>query len=392
MKLYYLFCNGSRGDCEPAVSLAQYMIVKGNRVRIYSNQKNKKFLEKSEIDHNIILKNYIFRQPEEVTSLEYYDEFKNSIIYHIDLINSIDEKPDVVIGMGDQLGKFLAEKFSVPYYQLVLQYYQTPNYASNTSFVENILETLEKWYRQLFSKNELNYFNNIRKDLGLKEIHDFNEYIFENENVIIANSMILSNFNYIKHEKVFISCNINLYKPLDNNIEQVEGLSEFLSKDTNYIYLNLGSMSQNLDNELISLYLKAFKNLNCRVIIGCNKKELPKNNNFFYCDSINQHQLFPKMKLIIQCGGLGTVFKAAYHGIPQLIIPKNFEEPFWGEKIKELGIGESISFYELSSEKLKNSVNRILNSKNIYYNCELLSNYIDINGAKNIYDFICNSI
>ena len=151
-------------------------------------------------------------------------------------------------------------------------------------------------------------------------------------------------------------------------------------------------MSQNLDNELISLYLKAFKNLNCRVIIGCNKKELPKNNNFFYCDSINQHQLFPKMKLIIQCGGLGTVFKAAYHGIPQLIIPKNFEEPFWGEKIKELGIGESISFYELSSEKLKNSVNRILNSKNIYYNCELLSNYIDINGAKNIYDFICNSI
>ena len=172
------------------------------------------------------------------------------------MINSIDEKPDVVIGMGDQLGKFLAEKFSVPYYQLVLQYYQTPNYASNTSFVENILETLEKWYRQLFSKNELNYFNNIRKDLGLKEIHDFNEYIFENENVIIANSMILSNFNYIKHEKVFISGNINLYKPLDNNIEQVEGLSEFLSKDTNYIYLNLGSMSQNLDNELISLYLK----------------------------------------------------------------------------------------------------------------------------------------
>ena len=100
MKLYYLFCNGSRGDCEPAVSLAQYMIVKGNRVRIYSNQKNKKFLEKSEIDHNIILKNYIFRQPEEVTSLEYYDEFKNSIIYHIDLINSIDEKPDVEVAQN----------------------------------------------------------------------------------------------------------------------------------------------------------------------------------------------------------------------------------------------------------------------------------------------------
>ena len=55
MKLFYLFCNGSRGDCEPAVSLAQYMIEKGNKVRIYSNTRNRKFLEKSGIEHQIIL-------------------------------------------------------------------------------------------------------------------------------------------------------------------------------------------------------------------------------------------------------------------------------------------------------------------------------------------------
>ena len=40
MKLYYLFCNGSRGDCEPAICLSQYLIKQGHRTIIFSNEKN----------------------------------------------------------------------------------------------------------------------------------------------------------------------------------------------------------------------------------------------------------------------------------------------------------------------------------------------------------------
>ena len=200
--------------------------------------------------------------------------------------------------------------------------------------------------------------------------------------------MILSNFNYIKHDKVFVSGNINLHKPLDNGIEQIEGLTKFLSEDTKYIYLNLGSMSQNINNELIYIYFKAFENIDCKVIIGCNREDQPTNKKFFYCSSVNHHQLFPKMSLIIQCGGLGTVFKAAYYGVPQLIIPKNFEEPFWAEKIKELGIGSSINFSDLNSENLGNSVRDILKSPRLYHNAKVVSKSIDINGVKNIYDIL----
>ena len=391
MKLYYLFCNGSRGDCEPAISLAQYIISKGDRAFIYSNEKNKKLLEKSGIGHRLILKNYIVRQPEDVSTLEYYEEFKSSIIYHIDLINNIDEKPDFVIGMGDQMGKFLAEKFSVPYYHIVLQYYHVPSCASNKSYSELILEYLEKVYRQFYSKVELEYFNDIRKKLNLDLIDDFNDYIHENKNTIVANSLILSNFEYIKHDKVFISGNINLQKPLDNNIEDIDGLSKFLSKNTNYIYLNLGSMSQNLSNSLFYTYLKAFEEIDCRVIVGCNRENSLSNDKFYYCSSVNQHQLFPKMKLIIQCGGLGTVFKAAYHGIPQLMIPKNFEEPFWADKVRELGIGSSINFNNLNYDNLKDEVKKILNNDTIYHNAKIVSKSIDINGVENIYNLICKT-
>ncbi len=392
MKKYYLFCNGSRGDCEPAISLAQYMIKNGDNVCIFANTKNKSLLERSKINHKIIFNNSITKQPEEVSALGYYNEFKNTLIQYIDNINLINEKPDCIIGMGDQLGKFLAEKFKVPYFQIVLQYFHVPSSASSKSYLEIFLETLERFYRKLVSKNEINYFNNIRLQLELEPINDFCDYICNNENVygktIVANSMILSNFNYIKHDKVFLSGNINLTEPLDKSIIEIIGLNEFLKDKTKYIYLNLGSMSQLVDGDLFRLYENAFKNIDCKVIIGCNRTIQPTNKQFFFCSSVNQHELFPKMDLIIQCGGLGTVFKAAYYGIPQLIIPKNFEEPFWAEKFKELGCGDSIPFKSLNHQKLNEKVINLLTNKQIKLNAKIISKSIDINGVENIYKYI----
>ena len=59
MKLVYIFCNGSRGDCEPGICLAQHMIKNGYSVRIYCNDGNESLLKKSGIDYVISFKNYI---------------------------------------------------------------------------------------------------------------------------------------------------------------------------------------------------------------------------------------------------------------------------------------------------------------------------------------------
>ena len=84
MKKYYLFCNGSRGDCEPAICIAQYLKNNGDQVKIYANSKNEKLLKRTKIDFSIIFRNYIDKQPEEVSPLTYYHEFKDNVIYHLD--------------------------------------------------------------------------------------------------------------------------------------------------------------------------------------------------------------------------------------------------------------------------------------------------------------------
>ena len=130
----YIFCNGSRGDCEPGICLANNLIKNNNKVIIFGNSYNKYLLEKANIPYKIIIKNYIKKQPEKVTILEYYCEFKNSIIQQIDEINKIDKIPDIIFGMGHQLGKFLAEKFNKPYY-LYLQYSQVNQSKKERFFV-----------------------------------------------------------------------------------------------------------------------------------------------------------------------------------------------------------------------------------------------------------------
>ena len=39
---------------------------------------------------------------------------------------------------------------------------------------------------------------------------------------------------------------------------------------------------------------KLLKDIDCKVIISCNRKNKPLNTQFYFCKSINQHELFKK--------------------------------------------------------------------------------------------------
>ena len=49
---------------------------------------------------------------------------------------------------------------------------------------------------------------------------------------------------------------------------------------------------------------------------------------------------YSKIKIVIHCGGIGVAFKAAYHAVPQIIIPKILKNRF-GQKIFRIGCGSN---------------------------------------------------
>lgn len=54
---------------------------------------------------------------------------------------------------------------------------------------------------------------------------------------------------------------------------------------------------------------------------------------------VNHHALFPRVAAVIHHGGAGTTTAAALAGAPQVVIPQVYDQHYWAERIRQLGIG-----------------------------------------------------
>lgn len=59
----------------------------------------------------------------------------------------------------------------------------------------------------------------------------------------------------------------------------------------------------------------------------------------FIIDEINQQALFPRVAAVVHHGGAGTTTAAARAGSPQFIVPQIADQPYWGSRVRDLGIG-----------------------------------------------------
>jgi len=70
---------------------------------------------------------------------------------------------------------------------------------------------------------------------------------------------------------------------------------------------------------------------------GIGKTDLPK--NVFLLKYAPHTWLFPRMAAVIHHGGAGTTAAAMRAGVPSIIIPILADQPYWGQRVYELGIG-----------------------------------------------------
>ena len=63
------------------------------------------------------------------------------------------------------------------------------------------------------------------------------------------------------------------------------------------------------------------------------------------------------MKILIHHGGAGTTATGLRAGKPTIIIPHNADQPAWGKKVFELGVGSKpIKKSNLTADKLANAI------------------------------------
>jgi sterol 3beta-glucosyltransferase len=133
-------------------------------------------------------------------------------------------------------------------------------------------------------------------------------------------------------------------------------LQEVLQAGDPPVYVGFGSMSDRKPGETADLVVQALARAKQRAILlsgwgGLDTTHVP--DSVFVVDSVPFAWLFPRVVAVVHHGGAGTTACGLRAGVPSLVIPFFADQPFWGQRIAELGVGPApIPRRKLSVERL----------------------------------------
>jgi sterol 3beta-glucosyltransferase len=146
-----------------------------------------------------------------------------------------------------------------------------------------------------------------------------------------------------------------------------QALVDFLQAGPPPIYIGFGSMSTHDPEATTRLVLQALTQSNQRGIIlegwgGMHSSDLPA--SVLMVNSVPFSWLFPQMAAVVHHGGAGTTSAGLRAGVPSIVTPFFGDQPFWGQRVFELGAGPAtIPLRKLTSDRLAHAINTAVNDQ-----------------------------
>ncbi len=135
-------------------------------------------------------------------------------------------------------------------------------------------------------------------------------------------------------------------------------LVAFLQAGPPPVYVGFGSMGRQVDAPI----LEALARCGQRGLIGAGwsragQGDLPE--SVFEVADVPHDWLFPQMAAVVRHGGAGTTAAGLRAGVPSVIVPFMVDQPFWGQRVADLGAGpEPIPQGRLTAERLAAAIGR----------------------------------
>lgn len=136
----------------------------------------------------------------------------------------------------------------------------------------------------------------------------------------------------------------------------------FLQSGPPPVYIGFGSMVNKKPEETADLILQALARTGQRGVLsagwgGLKKDELRE--TVFVIGSMPHSGLSPRMAAVVHHGGVGTTAAGLWAGIPAIVTPYFGDQPFWGQRVYELGVGpRPIPRQRLMVDRLTESIRR----------------------------------
>ena len=137
-------------------------------------------------------------------------------------------------------------------------------------------------------------------------------------------------------------------------------LQAFLAAGAPPVYIGFGSMAGRNPEQLATLVLEALAQSGQRGLLltgwgGLRPETVP--DSVFVVDSAPHCWLFPRMAAVVHHGGAGTTAEGLRAGVPSVIVPFVLDQPFWGARVKALGLGpDPIPHKNLTADRLARAI------------------------------------
>jgi vancomycin aglycone glucosyltransferase len=179
--------------------------------------------------------------------------------------------------------------------------------------------------------------NGQRRKLGLADVDDVRSHLFT-ERPWLAADPVIAPWPQPSELRVLQTGAwlLDDHRPLDDQLE------EFLAAGQAPVYVGMGSVRA--PEGLTAAVLTAARRVGLRVVIARGWADLRADDQHdtLVVGEVNQQRLFGRVAAVVHHGGAGTTTTAAAAGVPQIVIPQMFDQPYFAGRVERLGIGTAL--------------------------------------------------
>ena len=396
-----LFTYGSRGDVQPYIALALKLTEEGYTVTLAAPENFKDFVESFNISFYPVVGNAedIVHSPE----CKKIIKSGNNLAFIKFLFNSLSNRRlelfesvlgfcslvDAIVAnnIGATTVSVAAEKLNL---KMIILQLNPPVIETNAFPLPGMPFPNLAWLNKLsyklfyrimwhFAKSDINEFRQriglpLSKHSVIKNMADARVPVIH----AFSEELIKRPLDWKEYHLVTGFLTLDGLKRSENTFDNVSAkLSKWLAEGPKPVYIGFGSIPVPDPLKLMQAIIHLLNSTQERVLLctGWSKiPDLPKHPNLFIVSAVNHQWLFPRCKMVVIHGGIGTLIAALTAGVPSIVVSLFVDQPIWGQLISKKGVGLHLPWRKMTPKSLVKAIKHINNNAEITNNAVLLSN------------------
>lgn len=256
---------------------------------------------------------------------------------------------DVIVGTGlfssEAAARSVAEKLDIRYVHAAYcpmflpSPYQRPFEYPTHPLPRDVTDNQVLWDRDIQVMNELFGvgLNALRASIGLPKVDNARDYVHTDRPWLAADPVLAPWRRPATIDVVQTGAWI-----LPDERPLAPELLAFLDAGAPPVYIGFGSLPAPKD--FARMAIDVVRAQGRRILMSRGWAELAlvdDSEDCFIIGEVNQQALFPRVAAVVHHGGAGTTTAAARAGSPQVVVPQLADQPYWGSRVWDLGIGSA---------------------------------------------------